>query len=124
MKLFIALAPTISIVVLGQLITRWRVSSLSRDMIYEESIKRLFLYLSDPWILFTYFAVLISSFLYILVLEKYPVSVAYPLNIGCTILLVNIGGIFLLNESFSMKKFFAIIFITAGATLLATVDKS
>ena len=124
MKLLTALAPTISIIVLGQLITRWRVSSISSDLLNEGVFKKLFFYLSDPWILFTYVSVLISSFLYILVLEKYPVSVAYPFNIACSILLVNIGGVFLLNESFSFKKFIAIIFITFGATLLATMDKN
>ena len=43
MKLLTSLAPTISIIVLGQLIARWRVSSISSGLLNEGVLKLFFI---------------------------------------------------------------------------------
>lgn len=122
MKLLISLFPIITIVVASQLIIKWRITDLYNDTLALNLFKKFIFYISDPWIFITYFLVFISSLIYITVLEKYPVSLVYPLQIGLTVLLVNLGGVVLLSESLNIRKFFAIILIILGITLISSTD--
>ena len=120
MKLFISILPVISIIVINQLIVKWRITNLYYDLSNVYLLKRFFIYITDPWILITYILVFISSLIYMFVLEKYPISLVYPVSIGMTVLLVNLGGIFFLSEVFSFKKFIAILLITSGLILISS----
>jgi multidrug transporter EmrE-like cation transporter len=79
-----------------------------------EPLGRLAVYLADPYILSAYVAALASSITWMFVLENYPISLAFPLHIGLTVMAVVIGGICLFGEPVTPSRILAIVLIVAG----------
>lgn len=115
MRLVLAILPTVLLVVYGQLIIKWRVGLLSAGaQPGGGALDRLTVYLADPYILSAYAAALASSMTWMYVIETYPVSQAFPLHIGLTVLSVVLGGIYLFAEPMTTSRILAVCLIVAG----------
>ena len=118
MKLLVALAPTVLLVIFGQLITKWRLQELAQALPEAPSkLSRIWIYLTDPYVLAAYIAALVGSVMYMFVLERYEVSVAFPLYIGITVLLVTVGGVVLFGEQLTTSRIVGIFLILAGVAI-------
>ena len=118
MRLILAILPTMLLVVCGQLLIKWRVGALS-DVAQPGAgpLGRLALYLTDPYILAAYVAALASSITWMFVLESYPVSLAFPLHIGLTVMAVVLAGIYLFGEPITVLRILAVALILAGIVI-------
>ncbi len=118
MRLILAILPTMLLVVYGQLVIKWRVGVLA-DAAHPASapLARLLTYLADPYILSAYVAALASSMTWMFVVESYPVSLAFPLHIGMTVMAVVIGGIYLFGEPITAWRILAVFLILAGIAI-------
>jgi multidrug transporter EmrE-like cation transporter len=118
MRLILAILPTMLLVVYGQLIIKWRVGALA-DVASPASgsLGRLASYLTDPYILSAYLAALASSMTWMFVVESYPVSLAFPLHIGLTVMAVVVGGIYLFGEPITAPRIVAVCLILAGIAI-------
>lgn len=118
MKLILAILPTMLLVVYGQLIIKWRVAALSSlANPADGALARLVSYLGDPYILSAYGAALASSMTWMFVVESYPVSLAFPLHIGLSVMAVVIGGIYLFGEPITLSRILAVLLILAGIAI-------
>jgi multidrug transporter EmrE-like cation transporter len=118
MRLILAILPTMLLVVYGQLVIKWRVSALSGVAQPESGpLERLGLYLTDPYILSAYIAALGSSMTWMFVVESHPVSLAFPVHIGLTVMAVVVGGIYLFGEPITAPRILAVVLILAGISI-------
>ncbi len=118
MKMLFAMSPTILLVVYGQLVTKWRVGLLSEAMQGSPNhLGRLAIYLQDPYILSSYAAALAGSAAWMFVVEKYAISIAFPIYVGLTVFAVAIGGCLFFDESLTGTKLVAILLIVAGVAI-------
>ena len=118
MKMLIAIMPTVLLVVIGQLVTKWRVQLLgSVPDGNGDRLSRAAVYLTDPYIIAAYVAALLGSVAWMFVVERYAISVVFPLYIGLTVLLVVLGGVVIFGEHMSITRVLAIVLILAGVAL-------
>jgi multidrug transporter EmrE-like cation transporter len=118
MRLILYLLPTILLVVYGQLLIKWRIAVLSHAALAASGpLGRLALYLADPYILSAYVAAVASSMTWMFVVESYPVSLAFPLHIGLTVVSVVLGGIYLFGEPITATRILAVSLILAGIAI-------
>jgi multidrug transporter EmrE-like cation transporter len=118
MRLILAILPTMLLVVYGQLVIKWRVAALAAEAPQAAApLARLLTYLSDPYILSAYIAALASSMTWMFVVESYPVSLAFPLHIGLTVMAVVLGGIYLFGEPITAPRILAVALILAGIVI-------
>ena len=80
-------------------------------------LSRVIAYLGDAYILSAYAAALAGSVAWMFVVERYAISVAFPLYIGLTVLLVVVGGIVIFGEQMTVSRAIAIIFILIGVAI-------
>jgi len=118
MRLILAILPTMLLVVYGQLVIKWRVAALSGLANPADGpLGRLVSYLGDPYILSAYVAALASSMTWMFVVESYPLSLAFPLHIGLTVMAVVVGGIYLFGEPITASRIVAVCLILAGIAI-------
>jgi multidrug transporter EmrE-like cation transporter len=117
MKLLFAVLPTVMLVVYGQLISKWRIGHLFATVGSASGTSRMLSYLSDPLILSSYAAALGGSVAWMFVVERQPISIAFPLYIGLTMLSVMVGSVALFGEHLSASRIIAILLIFAGVVL-------
>ncbi len=117
MKLLLTLAPTICLVVFGQLVTRWRVVALHATNQSESGLSRLWTYITDPWIVVAYAGVFASSLTWMFVIERFPLSLAFPLHVGLTVLTVTVASALLFNEALTPQRILAIALILTGVVV-------
>ena len=118
MKMLIAIMPTVLLVVFGQLVTKWRVQLLGSLPDGDgDRLSRVVVYLTDPYIIAAYVAALLGSVAWMFVVERYAISVVFPLYIGLTVLLVVLGGVVIFGEQMSMTRVLAILLIFAGVAI-------
>ena len=118
MKLIMIMLPTVMLVVYSQLVMKWRVTALlAAAHNASGAFGRLGIYLWDPYIVSSYVAALTGSILWLFVVERYPVSIAFPVYIGLTVWLVTIAGIWLFGEDVTMPRFVAVLLIFAGVVI-------
>ncbi|MBL8198177.1 MAG: hypothetical protein JNJ67_04515, partial [Chromatiales bacterium] len=104
MKLLLAVLPTIILAAYSQLISKWRLAVLAAaGELPASAPARILSYLTDPYIISSYAFALLSSFAWLYVLEKYPVSTAFPVYIGVLFAVVTIGSALLLKEHVSLQ---------------------
>jgi hypothetical protein len=89
-KNYLLLLPIVMLVASSQLIVKWRTNTypLTAAQGFGE---HLFKFFTDPVILFAYAAALISSFGWLYVVTRLPLTVAFPLYIAGTYALVLLG---------------------------------
>jgi multidrug transporter EmrE-like cation transporter len=120
MKLLMAVLPTILLTAYGQLVTKWRVTTLAAAADGSMSVSaRTFEYLLDPFIISAYAFALLSSVAWLFVVEKYPVSVAFPVYVGALVVIVTVGSALLLKESISAQHVFGLLLIFAGVAVVS-----
>jgi multidrug transporter EmrE-like cation transporter len=118
MKLLLALAPTVLLVVFGQLVTKWRVQTFNGSFqAVDGRLARAWVYLTDPYVLAAYAAALAGSVAWVFVVERYAISVAFPLYIGITVLLVTAGGVVLMGEQLTTSRVIAVVLILTGVAI-------
>lgn len=117
MKLLVAILPTVILVVYGQLISKWRIGHLFAAVGGASGSSRLFSYLTDPLILSSYLAALGGSVAWMFVVERHPISIAFPLYIGLTVLSVVVGSVVFFGEHLSASRVIAILLILSGVVL-------
>ncbi len=60
---------------------------------------------------------LASSTTWMFVVESHPVSLAFPLHIGLTVMVVVAGGIYLFGEPIKAPRILAVFLILAGIVI-------
>lgn len=121
MKTYLLILPIALLVTYSQLIVKWRSNAIGQEVAQEFS-KQLFKFLSDPVILSAYGAALIASFAWLYVVTKLPLTVAFPVYIGVTFVMVLLGGWFFLSEALTATKLIAVLLIFGGIVLGVTAD--
>ncbi len=120
--MLIAIFPTLLLVVYGQLIIKWRVDLLSEAMKGAPNLlARLSIYLQDPYIISSYLAALAGSAAWMFVVEKYAISIAFPIYVGLTVVAVAIGGCLFFNEALTLTKIASILLIILGVAIGSSV---
>ncbi len=73
----------------------------------------------NPW-LFVGMILFGSSFVvWLFVLPKFNLNIAYPISVATQIIILSVAGIFLLNESLSLLQIGGVAFIIFGIFLLS-----
>lgn len=122
MKFFLALLPTIFLTSYSQLITKWRIMGFSSLQEAKFSLaQRLFFYLLDPYIISAYVFSFLSSIAWLCVVEKFPVSIAFPAYMGILFVIVTIGGSLMLKEAISLQQVLGLTLIIAGVFVTSRV---
>lgn len=115
MRILLFVLPIALLVAYSQLAMKWRMlGAEATDIQNVHLFARMFKYLSDPIIVSAYVAALLASFVWLYVITKLPLVVAFPVYIGVTFVLVVIGGWFFLSESISATRILSVLLILAG----------
>lgn len=117
-KLFLAILPTLLLASYGQLVTKWRVSDMAgKQAANASALERLLVYLLDPFIISAYIFSLLSAFAWVYVIEKYPVSIAFPVYTGLLFVAVLLGSSLWLQEPITIKQISGIVLIILGVVV-------
>lgn len=120
MKLLLAVLPTILLAAYSQLISKWRVTALAAGGGEPASAPaRVLQYLTDQYIISSYAFALLSSIAWLYVLEKYPVSIAFPTYIGVLFAVVTVGSALLLKEHISVQHVLGMGLILVGVVVVS-----
>ena len=120
MKLLVAVLPTILLTAYSQLVTKWRIAALAATSAHSLSIpERTFGYLVDPFIVSAYVFSLLSSIAWLFVVERHPVSIAFPVYIGAMFALVTVGSALWLKETISVQHVVGLLLILVGVILVS-----
>jgi multidrug transporter EmrE-like cation transporter len=115
MKIVIFVLPIALLVAYSQIIVKWRtLGSDGADMQNLHLFARMLKYLSDPILLSGYVAALLASFVWLYVIEKLSLVVAFPVYIGVTFVLVIIGGWIFLAETINAMRLVSLLLILIG----------
>ncbi len=118
MSLLLALAPSVALVVYGQLMLKWRIAQLiDVNAVQNSPYDRIIVYLQDPLILSGYCAAFLGSLAWMLVIDRYPLNQAYPIYIGLTLCLTVVSSSLLLGETITFTRVLAVSLIIAGVAL-------
>jgi multidrug transporter EmrE-like cation transporter len=117
MKIFLYTIPVALLVAYSQLVVKWRISTDMNSVIVTNTLNKFIGYFSDPYILSAYVAALLSSFIWLVVIQRIPLSTGFPVYMGSTFLLVILGSWILLGESISPMRLLAATLILAGIIL-------
>jgi len=119
MKLLLAVLPTILLTAYSQLIIKWRVSTLVATAAQSVSApERTFHYLLDPFIISAYVFSLLSSVAWFFVVERHPVSIAFPVYVGVLFTIVTVGSALLLKETISIQHLAGLALIIVGVVVV------
>ncbi len=119
MNVFFSLLPTVVLTVYGQVVTKWRVGHIAERAAGAPMLDRLLVYVLDPYIISAYVLTFGASLAWMIVVEKFPLSLVYPLYIGMTIVIVTALGVMLFREPLSMTRLIAIALILSGIVICA-----
>ncbi|MDC9832647.1 hypothetical protein [Rhizobium binxianense] len=114
MKLLLAIFPTVILTLYSQFMTKWRIGVLADQVSSATALTRIVRYLSDPLILSSYAMTFIASFAWFAVLERYELSLAYPIFIGVMFASVTVGGMVFFAEPVTAMRLLAIVLIFLG----------
>ena len=115
MRVLIFVLPIALLVAYSQIVVKWRtLGSDTADMQNLHFFARMLKYLLDPVILSAYVAALLASFVWLYVITKLPLVVAFPVYIGVTFVLVIIGGWLFLSESMNVMRLASVLLILTG----------
>lgn len=114
MKLLLLIFPVALMVTCSQIAVKWRADYLNIEANATNTLDRLWIFLIDPIILASYFTALVGSFAWLYVVTKFPLTIAFPVYIGMTFVLVLLGGAFFLGEQINAQKIAAISLISLG----------
>ena len=118
MKSYIYIIGTLAFTVYGQIILKWRLSSLNVKLPDSFLAKgmHLFKLIFDPFIFSGFFAALIASLFWMGAMTKFEITVAYPF-MSLAPSLVFIIGVLFLNEAFTIGKVIGLVLIIIGTII-------
>ena len=118
MKILLSIFPIALLVAYSQIMVKWRTLQVGDNPAADNGILgRMVGFLSDPLLLSAYVTALLASFIWLFVVARLPLVVAFPVYIGVTFVLVLMGGWLFLDENISLVKLLAAGLILAGITL-------
>ncbi|WP_016834361.1 hypothetical protein [Herbaspirillum lusitanum] len=118
MKILLSVLPIALLVAYSQIVVKWRTSSLGASAFDGLGLRdRILHYLSDPLLLSAYAAALLASFIWLFVVAKLPLAIAFPIYIGVTFVLVIAGSWMFLSENITPLRFLAAALILSGIAL-------
>lgn len=100
----------------SQIAVKWRADYLNIEG-NSNTLERLWVFLTDPIIIAAYITALLGSFAWLYVVTKFPLTIAFPVYIGMTFVMVLLGGSFLLGEPINLQKIVAISMISLGIVI-------
>ena len=121
MKNYSLILPIALLVTYSQLIVKWRSNGME-SLVGTSFAERIAIFLTDPVILSAYAAALLASFAWLYVVTQLPLTVAFPVYVGVTFVMVLFGGWFFLSETISLTKTAAILLILCGVALGMSAD--
>ncbi len=121
MKAYLLILPVALLVALSQLMVKWRSAALG-DNGNSDFVQHVFRFGSDPVILSAYAIALVSTFGWLYVVARLPLTIAFPIYIGLTFAMVMLGGWALLSEPMTSTKFFSVALIAVGIALGVSAD--
>ncbi len=115
MRMLLYILPIALLVAYSQIVVKWRALNMShgdiKDLLFAE---RVIIFVSDPIILSAYAAALLASLIWLYVVARLPLVVAFPIYIGVTFCLVMIGGWLFLSENINLMRLVSISLILSG----------
>lgn len=115
MRVLLFVLPIALLVAYSQIVIKWRMlGAEAADIQNLQLFARMLKYLSDPIIVSAYMAALLASFVWLYVITKLPLVVAFPIYIGITFVLVVIGGWYFLAESITVLRLLSVLLIMSG----------
>ncbi|MGG1944403.1 hypothetical protein AB1286_06300 [Trinickia sp. NRRL B-1857] len=111
---YLLILPVASLVAYSQLMVKWRATSLPIATSLTGKLVTMF---ADPLILSAYAAALAASVAWLLVVTKLPLTIAFPVYIGVTFVMVVLGGHLMLGEPLPFARLAALVLIVAGIAL-------
>lgn len=119
MSLLLSILPVAILVAYSQIIVKWRMLTLGVGSIAQDGgvLIKLWHYLTDPYIFSAYAAALIGSFLWLYVVARLPLALAFPVYQGVTFALVVAGSVIILNEPLNWMKVLSIALILIGISI-------
>jgi multidrug transporter EmrE-like cation transporter len=120
MKLFLVMLPTILLTAYSQLVVKWRVTTLAATAGDSAgAMTRAFHYLADPFVVSAFVGSLLSAIAWFYVVERYPVSIAFPTYVGVLFAIVTVGSAALLNETLSAQHLIGLALILVGVVVVS-----
>jgi multidrug transporter EmrE-like cation transporter len=118
MKILLLTFPVALLVAYSQIIVKWRMLSVGMiDMQAMPLMTKILKYLSDPFIISAYGTAFLSSLVWLYVITKLPLIVAFPVYIGITFVLVIAGGWYFLSETITLIRLASVTLILLGIIL-------
>ncbi len=118
MKTLLLTFPVALLVAYSQIMLKWRMLNIEVvDIQSLPLLPRILKYLSDPFILSAYLTAFLSSLLWMYVIIKLPLVVAFPVYIGITFILVIAGGWYFISEAVTFMRLASITLILTGIVL-------
>lgn len=113
------IAATVVFTVYGQLILKWRISSLGQlPADFGEKLKFLVLLLFDPFIFSGFFAGFLASLAWMAAMTRFNLSHAYPF-MSLNFVVVLLFSAWLLHEPFTLNKALGVVLIVVGTVVAA-----
>ncbi len=118
MKILLSVIPIAILVAYSQLMVKWRATTMGSTFPEDSGfVAKVLHFLSDPLLVSAYVAALLASFLWLFVVARLPLAVAFPVYIGVTFVFVIFGGWVFLSEAVTVTRLLATGLILAGIAL-------
>lgn len=116
MQSFLLIAAVLGLGCYGQLIVKSRATVHSTQIGADDKLAYVLAMFADPWVLSGLGSAVVSSVLWVLVVQRLDLSVAYPL-IALSFVLVPIAAAFFLREPMSTPQLLGLALIVVGVSL-------
>ena len=118
MNILLKILPIALLVAYSQIMVKWRTAQIDRGTLDTLDVfHKILRYLSDPLLLSAYVAALLASFIWLFVVARLPLALAFPVYIGVTFALVIVGGWMFLSEPVLPMRLLAAVLILAGIAI-------
>ena len=121
MTAYLLVLPISLLVAYSQIIVKWRSGYANASVDYW-GIRQVANYLFDPVIFSAYLAAFVASLAWLYVVIKLPLTVAFPVYIGVTFILVLLGGWLFLSEAMTISRLISMVLILAGIVVGLTAS--
>ncbi|MEP7288188.1 MAG: EamA family transporter [Chloroflexota bacterium] len=107
----------ILLTVYGQMIIKWRVSTLgAMPDGFNEKVVYLLSFIFNPWIISSYAAAFVASLFWMGTVRQLPLSYAYPFTSLSFVLVLFLSAV-IFHESITVPKIIGVILIIMGITV-------
>ena len=117
---YIYIAATVLLTVCGQLLMKWRMTTLGVELKGDgfHKAKTLFVLLLDPFIMMSFFFALLAALSWMGALTKFELNFAYPF-ITLSFVCVVLASAWLFNETLTPSKILGVIIVMLGLIVLS-----